>query len=108
MASGGPILSCTDTDASAAPGLLLLNKKAPGHNGGRLIDACWLQQVKATPLHSLTGGLDALALLGCGLLLSDDAGRSEIHASSSLGDDALFLDALVETLQELLETFTFL
>ena len=59
-------------------------------------------------LHVFAGGLYALALLGCGLLLADDAGRREIHATPSLGDDALFLNAFVETLQELLETFTFL
>ena len=59
-------------------------------------------------LHRFAGGLYALAFLGCGLFLADDAGWREIHSTPSLGDDALFLNAFVETLQELLETFTFL
>ena len=74
-----------------------------------MADACSMATaVRAMPLHGLAGGLYAFTLLGGGLLFSDDAGRREVHSTPGFRDDALFLNAFVETLQELLETFTFL
>lgn len=57
-------------------------------------------------LCALQRRLDALAALGCSLLLAQDIWRLEVLASASFGDDAFLLNTFRETSQERLEAFS--
>ena len=55
-------------------------------------------------LHIFQGGLDALAALRCGSLLTSDAGRLKVLSSPGFRNDRLLLDTLREAPEEPLET----